>query len=414
MKSILLTTTALVAFAGAAVAEGHSNVTLTWSGTATGGMAREGGADAGSAMTLKEFQAIAGNEAGTAAGLEEVLDSITAADVAAARKALKATLDGEKASGTAAQIKTAQALYDAETATLDAIFGSAAVATGDFDTYAEINATVVGSVALDNGMTLSAGMSVDAGTGYDFADDDGFDAAKTNGVALDHVSIDAGAFGKLRIEPNDIDHLVDDDDGKNADLLYTNTVAGVSLSFAMDVDKDTNATPSSASWSVEEDSEGQAVFDDIGAFYNAAVAADVQWSAKVAAPIGEAATVYAAFDEEKGNAFGGTFTIEGITLSASSKLEAVEEAEGTDRSNTIGASYTVGGLTAGGEWNSIEDGNQWSVNGAYAIEGITIAAGTNEGEEWEVTGSYALTDAASAVAGVNYTEDAYVGVSFSF
>jgi hypothetical protein len=182
----------------------------------------------------------------------------------------------------------------------------------------------------------------------------------------------------------------------------------------MDVDKDTNATPSSASWSVEEDSEGQAVFDDSGVFYNAAVAADVQWSAKVAAPIGEAATVYAAFDEEKGNAFGGTFTIEGITLSASSKLEAVEEAEGTDRSNTIGASYTVGGLTAGGEWNSIEDGNQWSVNGAYAIEGITIAAGTNEGEEWEVTGSYALTDAASAVAGVNYTEDAYVGVSFSF
>jgi hypothetical protein len=379
-------------------------------------MARAGGADAGSGITLEAFNKIEGvTPLTTQAQVDALLDA-TAAELAARRKAIaeaRANVALDE-SLTAAEKKAAVKLLDAEAATFNALYGSAAVATGDFDTYAEINATVVGSVALDNGMTLSAGMSVDADTGYDFADDDGFDAAKTNGVALDHVSIDAGAFGKLRIEPNDIDHLVDDDDENNADLLYTNTVAGVSLSFAMDVDKDTNATPSSASWSVDEDSEGLDVFEDGTIFYNAAVAADVQWSAKVAAPIGEAATVYAAFDEEKGNAFGGTFTIEGITLSASSKLEAVEEAEGTDRSNTIGASYTVGGLTAGGEWNSIEDGNQWSVNGAYAIEGITIAAGTNEGEEWEVTGSYALTDAASAVAGVNYTEDAYVGVSFSF
>lgn len=387
-------------------------------------MAREGGADAGSAITLKEFQEVAGNEERTAAELEALLDEVTAAEVAAARKELLATLDGVKASGTAAQIKAAQAIYDAATATLDALYGSAAVATGDFNTYAEINATVVGSVALDNGMTLSAGMSVDAGTGYDFADDDGFDAAKTNGVALDHVSIDAGAFGKLRIEPNDIDHLVDDDDEKNADLLYTNTVAGVSLSFAMDVAKDTNKTARTASWALGTEFADAAAVTAAGAveafegddslYYLPAVKADVQWSAKVAAPIGDAATVYAAFDEEKGNAFGGTYAIAGITLSAASKLEAVEEAEGKDRSNTFGASYTVGDLTVGGEWNSIEDGNQWSVNGAYAIEGIAIAASTNEGEEWEVTGSYALTDAASAVAGVNYTEDAYVGVSFTF
>ena len=45
--NILLTTTALVAFAGAAAADGH--VTMSWSGTATAGVAREGGADAGTA-----------------------------------------------------------------------------------------------------------------------------------------------------------------------------------------------------------------------------------------------------------------------------------------------------------------------------------------------------------------------------
>lgn len=379
-------------------------------------MAREGGADAGAGITLEAFNKIDGvTPLTTQAQLDALLDT-TAAELVAIRKTIaeaRANVALDEGT-TAAEKAAALKLLDAQAATLNALYGSAEVKTGDFDTYAEVNATVVGSVALDNGMTLSAAMSVDAGTGYDFADDDGFDAAKTNGVGFDYVAIDAGAFGKLTIAPDDTVHLVDDDDDEAADLLYTNTVAGVSLSFALDVDKDTDATPSSASWSVAEDSEGLDVFEDGAIFYNAAVAADVQWSAKVASPIGDAATVYAAFDEGKGNAFGGTYAIAGITLSASSKLEAVEEAEGKNRSNTIGASYTVGGMTVGGAWNSIEDGNQWSVNGAYAIEGIAIAASTNEGEEWEVTGSYALTDAASAVAGVNYTEDAYVGVSFSF
>ena len=45
---------------------------------------------------------------------------------------------------------------------------------------------------------------------------------------------------------------------------------------------------------------------------------------------------------------------------------------------------------------------------------ISVAAETDEGEDWEVTGSYDLGSGASLEAGVNYTEDAFVGVSFSF
>ena len=44
MKNILLTTTAIVAFAGAAAADGHTS--FTWGGAATAGIAREGGSPA--------------------------------------------------------------------------------------------------------------------------------------------------------------------------------------------------------------------------------------------------------------------------------------------------------------------------------------------------------------------------------
>ena len=48
MKSILLTSTALVMVAGIAAADGHSS--LSWSGSATAGLARNGGAEAVAAV----------------------------------------------------------------------------------------------------------------------------------------------------------------------------------------------------------------------------------------------------------------------------------------------------------------------------------------------------------------------------
>ena len=48
MKRILLTSTALVMVAGIAAADGHASV--SWSGTATAGVARNGGAEAAAAV----------------------------------------------------------------------------------------------------------------------------------------------------------------------------------------------------------------------------------------------------------------------------------------------------------------------------------------------------------------------------
>ena len=74
----------------------------------------------------------------------------------------------------------------------------------------------------------------------------------------------------------------------------------------------------------------------------------------------------------------------------------------------------MGATTFGATWNSVEDGDQWGISAAYAADGLTISASTDEGSDWSVSGSMALGGGASVVAGTNYTEDAYVGVSFAF
>ena len=412
---ILLTTTAIVAFAGAAAADGH--ISIGWSGTATAGVAREGAVDA-----VDGVETIAGVLGTTADALNALTTNATdAADLTIFGDIVdQITTAGIFANGvdTAAN----EAAYNA---TVDAATGSEAVDAGDFDTYAEVNATVTGSVATDNGLTLTAAMSVDAGTGYDFADDDGFDAARTNGVGFDHVSLDAGAFGTLKFAPDDIAHLVDGDDDGSVDVLYTNDVGVAKFSFALDIDTDSDDEAARQAWPVvtTEPAAGSdvpflAVSVDGAApaylTYVAPVTADVQWSAKVEAPVADIATVYAAFDEEGGYDIGATATVAGLTVKAKAKSEALAVAEGDDTEFDIHGSYTVSGLTVGAGWNSIEDGDQWRISGAYTMGAISVAASTDEGEDWEVTGSYDLGSGASLVGGVNYTEDAYVGVSFKF
>ena len=277
--------------------------------------------------------------------------------------------------------------------------GTAAAVAGKFKTYSEVNATVTGTVAADNGMTLTASMSVDAGEGYDFASDDGFDAAKTNGVSLDNITIGT-SIGTFKIDQNAVAHLVDGDDDSNADILYTNKLGSASISAAVDVSEDKDPVYVAASTVV-------------GVGGTTAVANDVQWSAKVSMPV-SGGTAYVAMDEEGGNVFGASTTLGGVGLSFSSKLEAHEEEQKKDRSNSLGLTYVLGSTTLGATWNSVEDGDQWGISAAYAADGMTLSASTDEGSDWSVSGSMALGGGAKVVGGVNYTEDAYLGLSFSF
>ena len=210
--------------------------------------------------------------------------------------------------------------------------------------------------------------------------------------------------------------MVDGDDDASGDVKYTNDFGTASVALVFDTAADTDVTAASAvaasntSVATPTGAEGEVTY----AAAVEEVAADVQWSVKVSAPIGEAATVYAAFDEEKGNAFGGTYAISGVTVSLDSKLEALDAAISADRSNTLGATFVSGAVTVGASFNTIKDGNQWSLNGAYAQDGMSFGFKTNEAEKWTATAGYELSDAASIEAGVNYTEDAYAGLSFKF
>jgi len=421
MKRILLTTTSLVLAGGMATAD----TSLTWSGTATAGVARTGkvtGVASQITTTMigdltKDFDAAVDNMSAHMAIVHNATTDTAAelrADIASALATVKSPVATQ--TGQASAIAALEAI----TAILDAGDSTAvtAAATSEFETYSEVNATVTGSVTTDSGMTLSAAVSVDAGKGYDFADDDGFDAAAARSITLDSVSLDTGSMGKFTIDENAVTHLVDADDDASADVLYTNTFGSISFSAAADLsgakDVDDNAVKAVAAVVTESDattaSAGGTAITTAGV---AAVAADVQWSAKISMPV-SGGTAYLAMDEEGGNAFGASTSLSGVGISFDSKLEALEEGLSMDRSNTVGLTYVMGAATLGATWNSIEDGDQWGISAAYAADGMTISASTDEGSDWSVSGSMALGSGASVVGGVNYTEDAYVGVSFAF
>jgi len=182
------------------------------------------------------------------AAIEVVIDgetganTITAGTTAALLRTDIATLTTATNTMTNAVTKKAELAKLVQIAAiLDNVVGAAAgaVATGDFESYSEVSTTVTGSVTAGD-MTLTAAVSVDAGKGYDFADDDGFDAAKTNGVSLDNVTL-ATSMGTFKIDENAVAHLVDAGDDATGDILYTNTFGSLSFSAAIDLSKDTDA-----------------------------------------------------------------------------------------------------------------------------------------------------------------------------
>ena len=439
MKRILLTTTSLVLAAGVAQAD------ITWSGSATAGMAKTGKVKAVAAAGLTN-KAVAGAITDTTVGvasavvvtdvatyqadvLEQVEDIVAAVEgvvddtegdvavdvttavtetIARANIALL-TREISLASGALSATVAAaqQALLDGATAMLDNAFGAAETAAGKMTQYSEVNAAASASVATDMGWTITVGASLDVGNGYDFADDDGFDGRTAGSVSLDTVAIDFGAGGVLSLNDNGMAHLVDADDDAAADLKYTNTFGTASFAFVADIDdgdSDHLVTAASVTWDATNSKT---------VYTAASAAADVQWSAKVSMPLA-GTNVYFAADEEGGDAYGVSGTYAGLGWSVDSKREAAEKDANKDRSNTVGVTYAAGALTMGATYNSIKDGDQWGVSAGYAAGALSLNLSTDEGSDWSASGAYDLGNGASLVGGTNYTEDAYVGVSFAF
>jgi outer membrane protein OmpU len=267
---------------------------------------------------------------------------------------------------------------------------------GDMETYSEVNLTAVASVeAEESGMGLSMSFSIDGGTGYDFADDDGFDGGRGTIGGLDHIDI-TGGFGSLRIDASNgtaggaggegaggLAMLVDDDD-ENGDIQYSGNFGGVALDIVMDLSDDT-----------------------------AGVNTDTQWSMALAGSAGSV-NWRAAADEEGGYAAKASTTMGGMSFSIDTKIEAAAVDANTAANNGVDVSYTTGGITFSADYDSVKDNDQYGYGISYTTGGMTMGYKTDEDSDWTATASYDLGGGATLAAGANYTKDAYLGVTFSF
>jgi outer membrane protein OmpU len=268
--------------------------------------------------------------------------------------------------------------------------GSALFVAGDMETYAEVNLTASASVETDGGVGMSMGFSIDGGTGYDFADDDGFDGAKTNGAGLDHIDI-TGGFGSLKIDASNggagaggLAMLVDGDD-ETGDIAYNGNFAGIGVSIVADLSDDDSASPS----------------------------VDTQWSLALSGSAGEVSW-RAAADEEGGYAAKVSTTMGGVSLSVDTKIEAAAVDANGPANNGLDVSYTTAGITVSANYDSVKDNDQYGYGISYSTGAMTMGYSTDEDSDWTATASYDLGAGATIAAGANYTKDAYLGVSFSF
>ena len=191
--------------------------------------------------------------------------------------------------------------------------------------------------------------------------------------------------------------LVDADDNKSGDISYKGTFGDVTVQAVFDQAKDGNAVAVAA----------DAVNNVTG------VNPDVAWSAAVSGAVQGVSYRYAT-DEEGGYAGSLGYTMSGVTVGVSTKLEAAEKDLNKPVHNGVSVAYAVEGLSLNGAWDSVKDGNQTSWGVGYTGGDATVGFNTNEKNEWTATASVALGAGASLNAGVNYTDDAQVGVSFSF
>ena len=284
MKTILLTTTALVAFAGAAAADGHTSVSF-----------------AGEASV--EFN----SETGYA----------TAAEVTATGSA---TLDNGLTASTSL--------------TIDAVLGT--ISAGSISLSSD-------TASLTFGTELDGAVFTAVGDDYAIGDDgeegvaEGVVASVTMGETTLTVSAPTGAT----IETADVE------------VGVTTSAAGWSLGFGL------------ANDAYAMTAAGTAGGADIGF----GMSSDSEWDVSVAYPVGA------------------------VTVSAST-----DEAEAW----TVGAAYAADGMSAGFELNADDT---WEVTAGYAADGVTVAAAFTDASVMTLGATYDMGNGLTVGAGIEDTEN---------
>jgi outer membrane protein OmpU len=247
--------------------------------------------------------------------------------------------------------------------------GAHASNDGDIHAYSTAALDIAMSGESDSGLTFGATFSLATGTSYAFADDDGFNAESAGSSAEVYL---AGAFGKvaMKVDSSGLGQYkaYHEDDAKGYDLQYTHSVSGFDIGLRADVDGD---------------------------------AADGDYSLKLGYSL-------------NGIALGANYDADGDwDLSAGYTMGSVTATLATDHASvhSLKLAYAANGISASAKFATDDS---WKVTAGYEANGMNVAVETNQDSAWTIKGGYDLGGGASVAAGVNYADDAYLGVAFKF
>jgi outer membrane protein OmpU len=239
----------------------------------------------------------------------------------------------------------------------------------DFHAYSSAALTATMSGESDSGLTFGAAVTLSMGTSYAFADDDGFNAESAGTSSEVYV---AGGFGKIAMKVNAEGlgqyKAYQTDDAKGYDLQYTHSMGALSVGLRADVDGDAADGDYSVSLGYAQDAVSASLAYD----------ADGAWGAS------------------------GSYTMGAITATL-----------GTDDASvsSIKVAYAADGMSASFKTNTDSD---WDLAAGYSANGISVGVEMDESDVWSATAGYDLGGGAALAAGVNSSDDAHVGMSFSF
>ena len=397
MKRILLTTTSLVLAAGVAQAD------ITFSGSTGIALIDDNGA---SSVTDASAAIVAGNAALDAAALtaaqaaedaraantsSATVTVATDAGYAALSDALKALVDADEAAADASAaaataagaVGAAGSEKKANTAATRAAETAAMRATRDgmfFESYYDFNVTA--SAESDNGISVSVGFDMGAGSKIDYNDDDQLEA---QGVDVGDADVAVSYAGwTLAVDQNGIDNLFDDT--QSGDMSLSGSLAGMSVAVTTDQEADTN-------------------------------------SYKVSGTVGGIALTATGTDNDdaggSASKLAASYAMGDLTLSASVKDESVNAHDDT----TVGLSYAMDTLTVG--YTSIKPGadgsfgDEWDFSVKYAAGAVAASFATDETDATTIIFDYNLGGGASAFAAMHdkagtNSDLTAVGLNFAF
>jgi len=226
-----------------------------------------------------------------------------------------------------------------------------------FESYYDFDVTA--SAESDNGVSVSVGFDMGAGSKIDYNDDDVLEA-QGNTVGDADVAVSYAGW-TLTVDQNGIDNLFDD--SQQEDVKLSGTVAGVAVAVTSDQENKTS------SYSVGGTVAGVAL-TFTGTDNDDAVGTG-----------GKASKIAASY--AMGN---------GLTLKGS--VEDESKADGSEDDSTLGFSYVMGDITVG--YTTIKPGSaasfgdEWDFSAAYASGAVAASFATDETDATTIILDYDL------------------------